>query len=110
MSSPCLARKNLAVNEQADKADADNEEDAEDEDDSGISIGPVTSWARGRGCLLSGEYVVDIANDERIVDGRHCDRGRSCQVDRLARRVVEFSFQNPASFVSRKEGHLRSEA
>ena len=69
VTTSCLTGENLAVQEQCDESGGDDEDNAKDKDDTRIPVGPVMSWSSW-GCL-SDEDVADIANDERIVDGRH---------------------------------------
>lgn len=56
-----------AVREERDEEDGDGAEDAEDEDHTGVLVGPVVLAA-----LDEEAGVVDGALDEGVVDGRHC--------------------------------------
>lgn len=64
------------MDEESDKADGDNEDDAEDDDDTGFLRGPVPLGELCAGALgQEGDGSLDVGGGvvDSLVDGRHLD-------------------------------------
>ena len=68
-----LASEDFPVDKQTDKADSNDEDDTKDQNDTRIPISPVAVRVQVNVFTLSLDEGTGLV-EERIIDGRHCER------------------------------------